>query len=651
MQNRLLQNTGIPSTPTSPDRQPIGGRHFRVFVISFSISCAIGMVYTFIRPAVYRSTATLLVTPHAPLDKLADVSEASTVAVQRHVISHPSVFAQTYRQHQKAAEGEWQIELADLESMLSAVVVADTNILELRAEGEARTELAPLINAWIEAYFATQSPARKVTSQSANEVSQQQLRELGDKVQVKRDELADFRLQHDIVSMQREENRVLMRLKGLATSLNKSEEAEVSAQAQVASLKAAIAENKQLPIDSEHLVALEVQAAELNRHMQGLEATYAADYLANDKEYTDLRKQHDLLIETIEAEYADQVQRQVAQAELEHDTAMRAVALTQDRLEQHKQRAAEFTTHFATHDGLLAELAQVEEIHRQFQQRTLHSEVLRDTLPPEISVLQEASLPQKPVRPDYHRDALICLGSSLLLGLSAMLIDFLLTRPISPVSVSESRTVFFPMSEAPVLLESNLPVATTAVPAIGLGFNPPRELSSSDVTALLQQGEGLTPSLVAGLVSGLKETEICELRRSHLDLDASLIRVPGYDSRVITIAPAAVKMLVRLGPINSQPSDPVWSNGQGIALTTEAIDSLIISSAHTAGLDRPTEVNAETLRFTYIAFLVRQGFLLAQLPGLVGQIAPATMSQYELLSPPGPGVILDHGQCVYPALG
>jgi uncharacterized protein involved in exopolysaccharide biosynthesis len=654
MQNRLLQNPVLPIEPTHPVRQRSWGRRFCIFFFFSSISCALGMAYTFMRPAVYRSTATVLITPRAPLRKTANASEASAVAVQRHVISHPSVISQAYRQYQDAAHVELQLELADLESMLSAAVVSDTNILELRAEGNDRTELAPLIDAWIAAYFATQTPARKVSSQSANEVLQQQLRELGEKVQVKRDELAKFRQQHDIASMQREENRVLVRLKGLGEALNRSEEAEVAAQAQVASLKAVVAEGTQIPIESEHLVALEARVAEISGYMTDLEATYAVSYLAADEGYTELRKQREQLIATIEAEYTDQLQRHVAQAELEHDTAERAVALTKEQLDQHKQRAADFTTQFSAHEGLLEDLAQLEELHRQLQQRTVHSEILRDALPPEVSVLQEASLPQRPIRPAYRRDALICLAGSLMLGFSAVLIDLFLTRPIPPVPASESRTVFFPMSEAQMQLESNLQEVASAAPIKALEFRSPRELSSGDVTALLQHGDGATPSLVGGLVSGLKGTEICDLCWSHLDLDESLIRVPGPDSRIISLAPAAAKMLADLladwAPSSPQPSVPVWSNGHGVPLTSGVIDSLIVSAAHSAGLDAPTEVDAETLRFTYIAFLVRQGLPLAQLPGLVGRIAPAAMPQYELLSPPGPGVLLDHVKCIYPAL-
>ena len=67
-------------------------------------------------------------------------------------------------------------ELADLESMLSAVVVPDTNILELRAEGRNRTELAPLIDAWNDAFLASQAHVRKVASQTANEALKQELR-------------------------------------------------------------------------------------------------------------------------------------------------------------------------------------------------------------------------------------------------------------------------------------------------------------------------------------------------------------------------------------------------------------------------------------------------------------------------------------------
>jgi integrase len=232
-----------------------------------------------------------------------------------------------------------------------------------------------------------------------------------------------------------------------------------------------------------------------------------------------------------------------------------------------------------------------------------------------------------------------------------VLFDMILTAPIHPATVSESRTVFLPWPEAQVLIESKLQQVTAATtPARALESRSPRELSRDDVTALLRFGDGATPSLVGGLVSGLTGSEIRRLCWSHLDLAESLIRVPGEDSRILPLAPAATRMLAQLAPPASQPSAPVWSNGHGVPLTSAAIDSLIVSAAYVAGLDAPTEVDAETLRFTYIAYLVRQGLPLDQLPGLVGHISPAARSQCGLLSPPDPGVTIENLQRVYPAL-
>jgi hypothetical protein len=77
---------------------------------------------------------------------------------------------------------------------------------------------------------------------------------------------------------------------------------------------------------------------------------------------------------------------------------------------------------------------------------------------------------------------------------------------------------------------------------------------------------------------------------------------------------------------------------------------MLLFTAHDAGLTRPPDVTPESVRHTYLAYLVRQGVRLNDLPGLVGPVPPAMLAAYGVHSPPGSAVPLESVGSVYPAL-
>ena len=86
------------------------------------------------------------------------------------------------------------------------------------------------------------------------------------------------------------------------------------------------------------------------------------------------------------------------------------------------------------------------------------------------------------------------------------------------------------------------------------------------------------------------------------------------------------------------------------ALTLADLEGTLIYLAHDAGLSRPEEVTADTLRHTYFAWLVRQGLKLGELPRVGGALAPALIASYAPLAPPGAGRPLEGIDPRYPAL-
>jgi hypothetical protein len=71
----------------------------------------------------------------------------------------------------------------------------------------------------------------------------------------------------------------------------------------------------------------------------------------------------------------------------------------------------------------------------------------------------------------------------------------------------------------------------------------------------------------------------------------------------------------------------------GSRLSVVDLEGLIAAAAHDAGLAEADTVDADTLRHTYISFLVREGLRLSELDRFVGPVAPALFLRYRNLSP------------------
>lgn len=79
------------------------------------------------------------------------------------------------------------------------------------------------------------------------------------------------------------------------------------------------------------------------------------------------------------------------------------------------------------------------------------------------------------------------------------------------------------------------------------------------------------------------------------------------------------------------------------------LDALIVRIAQDAGIAYPEEINALAVRQTYIAFLVRQGLRLTELPRIAGRLSEAALTIYRIRSPSAAGVPLERIALPYPA--
>ena len=167
------------------------------------------------------------------------------------------------------------------------------------------------------------------------------------------------------------------------------------------------------------------------------------------------------------------------------------------------------------------------------------------------------------------------------------------------------------------------------------------------MTALLQASDDATRRVALLLLNGVTADEALALRGGDVDIERGVVRVGDGAAREIALGESLRAELAAHRP--AAASDPLLAQN-GRAATRESIDAQLLCAAHDAGLEDPANVNADSLRHTYVAYLVRQGIRFADLTSLVGELPADVLGAYTTFAPQGPRVARERIETSYPVL-
>jgi succinoglycan biosynthesis transport protein ExoP len=656
------EQSGIVFTPEQYTAASRNNGRIRIFLSVFVLCLLVSLSYTLLRPAIYESKASLLVTPPPTDERLSDISNAQHVELELQYLAGHSLLAMM-QEMLSVVEGRDDVAgltLTDLDEMLEAVPVANTNLVELIARGPGKQQLPVVINAWVRAYQETHEGTIAAESESSIVETEQLLDELRQKVTEKRRELDQFRKSNDIVSMERNENNMLKQLSDLTDSLNRAKAEELAAKARISAIKKAVAEGRPVVSDSGQgeLVNLEQQLVMIEKELKELAQEFTPHYMSIDPRIKRLVRNRDSLREEIDEKQATGQRRVLAKAEQDLANAQRALRSLPARRDEQKQQVMEFTTRFAEHEALQQELLQLEAVYRDVQNRQLQNQVNLKRQYPQVRVKEPAFLPERPVYPDYFRDSGISVAASLLLGLLALVLYDFLNRPGRHPNIPQLNPVVVNVPGAPALEQVRSDQLAAAQVAPALANQMRRELSVSEVLTLLQAADSKSRLLITLLLSGVSDEEVSAMQAGDINLSASELEVQGGQQRKIVMSPATASVIsdalsacITGHPAGTPPADSlVCSDANGDALSPSDLDAMMACAAHDAGLANPAEITTRSLRHTYIAYLVRQGVRLSELKYIAGDMPPAVLAGYTTFSPPGSGMSLDLVDRTYPAL-
>ncbi len=637
-------------------------REFLVFIIVFLLVSISGLVYCFSRAPVFRSSASLALhgdtesnrywaTPTDTASNQPPVSEHQHIAVQSRILTDPHLLQRVWGTIQKdAAIPSDSIRNFDtLRNMLSVVNLPNTSLVELRAEGSLPEILPILVELWIETYRSIRSANVGQSTSFTNAALTDQLETLKNEIDRKRRDIEAFRKSHGIMSEVRDENPALTKLTGLNQALNQANDEAVKTKSRLESVQESIARGEPVFLEnsnnSESLAELEKSAQVLREQMAKLEQQYTPDYIQLVPDLKAIPEQ----LRAVEAKIAtfgkiDQ-ERVLSVARQDERAADQKARSLQQQLDEYKQTASEFTARFSVYQEQQVALRNLEEHYRATEDKILRTEVQQHQKYPDIEVVNKAFLPQQPIGPDYFRDAGITVAASLVLGLLGVWIsNILVPKSVpTPPAITLTGIHLYPDANAAVL-PAPLPapqLSSAQPPLMSLAQPIPEELTEAELQTLWDSAPLKGRQLIGVLLTGITVDEAALLDTRHIELDRNRIEIPENHPRFVTM-PAMLKAL-----FNQSPTIPAWR----IAPRTNAEDLRALLACLATDADLPGDrVTAESLRHTYLMYLVRQGIRLAELTEIAGYISPSVLAVYRSQSPRGPGKSLREIDPVHPLL-
>ena len=649
-----LEHDVTPGVDAEAKARRSNRRRLQVFAVVFLIVLIPGLLWNFLRPAEYRAVARVQITPGSTEPRpgasplLPGSSEVprspSELLTQVQVLtSRPlleKVGAALARAGQPLQGGD---SASRLREMISAEAVEGTEVVELQATGTQPAQLAAALNTLVDIYREDMKASYGAAAGEGLAQARQEAERLAATVQARRQRLEGFRSSTGVLSPERDENEAVARIKGLSASLNTATEKAAVAEARLKAMQSG-GRGSAPGADDPTLANMEARASQIAEEIRQMERTYTPEFMRMDPRAKSLQSRLVEMERQIETQRAASRQAALGAAQDEVASARATIERLQAEIRAQRSTMQNFSQRFTQAKALEDDLAQIEKASREAQERLAKLEASEQSRLPALNLVEGASVPGKPFRPDYLIDALSVLATAFGLGLVAIWFVEIFNRQ-APLQTPASTTVIMPppwggmpgaAGASPQLADpssADLVVGATAPGLLAATPRPPRELAQEEVVDLLAASAGEGRFVLGLLLLGLTAEEAAALRQGDFDAAVSVLQVTGNAPRSLKL-PAWMSEC-RPSPIGGVDA-PLLQDAAGARLRPEDIQSILACAAFDAGLTGAGSVTADVLRHTCIAWLVRQGLRFSELGSLVGRPSPESLALYAAMAPEGP---------------
>lgn len=641
----------------SPPSPRSNGLRWKTFFGVLIVATLIGLAIVYAREPIYRATASVLTVKPKAIDTRSAEADAEHVAIQGRLLMGEELLGRLVTR--LSDEGD-KVDIDHLRSTLAVFPVPETNLLELRAEGGSPQQLQHMVNLWAESYETFRAEEIEAASGRTIAEIQDEQAQLSTRIDQARLELQTFRETHDIVSLERGENRSLSSLKGLNDSLNKAREKQIEAQARAAAIEEAIADGETvIPNEQKSEIAkLRLRVQRMQIRLNDLRQKYTQRYIDRDPvlkslpgELRGMQQQLRAALEIARQTVSDEAKQAVIAADA-------SVTALETKLQEQQTKVQTFTQRFKEFKALEEGAARLDTLYAANEQRLAQIQVRNLKKYPPIQVVEWARVPSRPIYPDYERDLMIALGSALLVALfSTWLVEYLRGKPetqtaapylgVRVIGGEAQQTIGKQPAHDLLDRESHVPgqltastIESSAGPAENLPILP-RELAAAEVRALLSVSDAMLRGYATLLLSGVSPYELPLLHAACFGDAERRIDVPGASPRALSIDPACWASLADIRHLMDDAQ---------MALPIAEIDRQLLHAAQTAGLADSQSINALALWHTYVVYLVRQGIDASALGRRVGAIPQDVFGALKHFAPPDGNRPLGSIAFTYPAL-
>ena len=567
----------------------------------------------------------------------------------------------------------FDLNVQQLRDMLSATASETGKIITLQTTGPAPGLLEDVLQQWLSLYISLLE-REKLSNGSDEELQyQQQLALLEQKITEQKHVVEAFSEANNIISLERNENIIPNKIKGLSNSLDEAEAQKAQALAELDSLNASLASGQQVerPTDRPSIDANRAVLQALEGELSALSERYTQQYLQRDPEVVAKQQKAKALKEELANQIADSQllylqdsQRNLAASVGKVNSLQAQLADFQDQAQQFNQKLAEYRRL----DDALKDL--------QLQAKTLNNQLVEQEVSKpfdaKISILEPPFTPEFPVGPNYWQDTLISIIAAIVCAVAALLLFSFIVRKSSSNLGSTNFVVLpgeqrgQPYSKLPGVHQAQLEAKAQALHLGEQQSHQPQEshqpqnslqpqkspqpqqenirlLTTDECQALYRVANKQAKLVIGFLLSGVNTTELRQITKADCLLGEAKLNITGAYARQIPLAGQLIIVLEQLCEM-LKDDNLLWLN----PLSVEDFNQLMINAAHDAELPYPDQLSGEVLRHTYLTYLVSQGVRLNDLEQVAGYLKPVELGKYRAVNRHGKSVDIEQANTIFP---
>lgn len=607
-----------------------------VLSISFLVVFVVAMIWIWSRSPIYQSQAIIHFSYAQQLN-----NEQTAVPEEQITLNNKRLTSNRILDSlstQLANEYSLNLSTEALAKMVSTEEHLDSRIINLFTTGENKDHLQPVLEQWLALYLERLQEETDENTVEDLSLGQEKLIALEQKIIEQRELAEQFSEENNIISMERDENRALSKIKSMGAALDTAETQQAEATATLESVKQSIAQGEAVyhPADKARLDGIRSAIRDRKAELHELSQRYTPEYMNLDpdivnkkRKIKELESRYEAITAESQQNFVEDLQRTVVASEQKQKQL-------EMQLDELGKDAQAFNQKLEEYSRLMRSLSQLQEQAQQLKDQLVETEVQKP-FQAKINVLEEPFVPTYPISPNYWRDSAIALAAAVLVSLFALLIFSFIHRQKTPAPTMTSYNVVPPSSGLTLEQQMAAQHALEQQKNAQLGHQqtplqlsqtatstPARLISEAECQSLYKVANRDGKLAMSLILNGVSPSELLVVTIQDFDLETQSLEIPGEFARSVAVTEECAQIVENLSA-----TQPPESKLLGSRLDEQQLDQMIINIADDAGVAFAEQFSIAALRHTYLTFLVVQGARLNDLERVAGFVSPADLSLYR----------------------